>query len=434
MSTETRTRSWSIHGRPEITTRYEILGRVGSGSYADVYRGRRLSDGLIVALKEIHDQQSAIREIEALRSLQGAPNVIEMLEYFYDDEFVEDAVLVLEFLPSDLEVVISDVKRRGGSITPAEAKRWMLQVLSGVNACHQAGVMHRDLKPSNLLISAGGVLKVADFGQSRVLQDMSFEGTTPYETNSEKDKASNQLTEADYLKELEFIREKSKFEDNASCLATCSTVDVDDDQLGSYTEEPAGAFTSCVGTRWYRAPELLYGSCSYGPEVDLWSLGCILAEMVSLVPLFPGVSDIDQIAKIITVLGNLNEQNFPGCSNLPDFNKISYSKIENPSGLEACLPNRPIEEVNIVKRLLCYDPANRVTASELLKDGYFIEEPLPVEIDQLIVPTRDEADESSGGEWDEFRDVGSDPDNIDEFGSNLMGVTKTEKGFCISFS
>jgi serine/threonine protein kinase len=124
-----RTRSWSIHGRPEITTRYEILGRVGSGSYADVYRGRRLSDDLTVALKEIHDQQSAIREIEALRSLQGTPNVIDMLEYFYDEDFEEDAVVVLDFLPSDLEVVISDVKRRGGTITPAEAKRWMLQVL-----------------------------------------------------------------------------------------------------------------------------------------------------------------------------------------------------------------------------------------------------------------------------------------------------------------
>ncbi|XP_078176752.1 CDK-activating kinase 1AT [Carex rostrata] len=430
-----RTRSWSIHGRPEITTRYEILGRVGSGSYADVYRGRRLSDSLIVALKEIHDQQSAIREIEALRSLHGAPNVIEMLEYFYDDDFEDDAVVVLEFLPSDLEAVISNVKKRGSAITPGEAKSWMLQVLSGVNACHQAGFMHRDLKPSNLLISAGGVLKVADFGQSRVLQDLGFEEATLNEANSEKDKASNQLTEADYLKELEFIREKSKFEDNASCLETSCTGDSKDVQLGSYTEEePAGALTSCVGTRWYRAPELLYGSCSYGPEVDLWALGCIFAEMVSLVPLFRGVSDIDQIAKIITVLGDLNDENFSGCSNLPDFNKICYSKIENPTGLEACLPNRPIGEVTIVKRLLCYNPANRVPAIELLKDRYFIEGPLPVAIDQLTVPARDEADKISDGEWDEFRDVGSGPDDFDEFGSNLMGVTKTEKGFCISFS
>jgi serine/threonine protein kinase len=270
--------------------------------------------------------------------------------------------------------------------------------------------------------------------QSRLLQDLSFEEATLYEANSEKDKALNQLTEDDYLKELEFIREKSKFEDNASCLATCSTGDIEDEQLGSYTEELAGALTSCVGTRWYRAPELLYGSCSYGPEIDLWSVGCIFAELGSLVPLFPGVSDIDQITKIITVLGNLNDKNFSGCSNLVDFNKICYSKIENPTGLEACLPTRPTEEVNIVKRLLCYDPANRVTASELLKDRYFIEEPLPVEIDKLTVPARDEADESSGGEWDEFRDGGSGPDDIDEFGSNFMGVTKTEKGFCISFS
>ncbi|URE13211.1 Cyclin-dependent kinase [Musa troglodytarum] len=169
MPMRTSSRSWSIYGRGEIAQRYEILGRIGSGAYADVYRGRRRSDGLIVALKEIHDYRSSFREIEALQALRGSPNVVELIEYFWHED--EDAVLVLEFLPADLAAVVREAKRSGG-IAIGEVKQWMVQILRGVEACHRSSVVHRDLKPSNLLISADGVLKLADFGQ--LLHDRYF--------------------------------------------------------------------------------------------------------------------------------------------------------------------------------------------------------------------------------------------------------------------
>lgn len=159
---QTSSCSWSIYGRREITQRYQILGRIGSGAYADVYSARRLSDNLVVALKEIHDYRSSFSEIEALQALRGAPNVVELLEYFWHED--EDAVLVLEFLPTDLDAVISDAKR-GGEIAIGQVKQWMLQILRGIEACHRSSIVHRDLKPSNLLISADGILKLADFGQ-----------------------------------------------------------------------------------------------------------------------------------------------------------------------------------------------------------------------------------------------------------------------------
>lgn len=161
-------RSWSIYGRSEITDRYEILNRVGSGAYADVYRARRRSDDLTVALKEIHDYQSAFREIEALQTLRHAANVVDLIEFFWNEDEDEDAVLVLEFLPSDLATVIKEAKRRrdGGSpVGVGELKQWLMQVLRGVDDCHRSMVVHRDLKPSNLLVSEAGVLKLADFGQ-----------------------------------------------------------------------------------------------------------------------------------------------------------------------------------------------------------------------------------------------------------------------------
>lgn len=160
-------KSWSIHTRREITSKYEILERVGSGAYSDVYKARRRSDSLTVALKEVHDYQSAFREIEALQTLQNCPNVVVLHEYFWSED--DDNVLVLEYLPTDLSAVIGAAKKEWeGGVTVGEVKRWMVQILLGVDACHRNSIVHRDLKPSNLLISADGILKIADFGQVRL--------------------------------------------------------------------------------------------------------------------------------------------------------------------------------------------------------------------------------------------------------------------------
>ncbi|CAL9121021.1 cyclin-dependent kinase F-1 [Musa acuminata AAA Group] len=441
MPSQTSSRSWSIYGRGEIIERYEILGRIGSGAYADVYRGRRRSDGLVVALKEIHDYQSSFREIEALQALRGAPNVVDLIEYFWNED-EEDAVLVLEFLPADLGAVILEAKRGGAGIAIGEVKQWMLQILRGVEACHRSSVVHRDLKPSNLLISADGVLKLADFGQSMMLQETRLtsldinpenetwiqqQPTIQHEGNvswPEDPRPENQnipgprhVNEDDYMKDLYGMRAKNMMYDSdkdmslqdgdTSCLATCSTGDIEVDPLkGSYTYDEAqddivdesGALTSCVGTRCFRAPELLYGSTSYGQEVDLWSLGCVFAELLSLDPLFPGTSDIDQLSKIISVLGDLTEETWSGCLDLPDYNKISFGKVDSPIGLEACLPDRSAAEVDLVRRLLSYNPAARAMAAELLHDSYFAEEPLPVPASELKIPTKEDNNESSPGE------------------------------------
>lgn len=95
---------------------------------------------------------------------------------------------------------------------------------------------------------------------------------------------------------------------NTSCMATSTASDLDDNpSQGSYAYEAeyadgenmqdaltSCALTSCVGTSWFRAPELRYGSIDYGQEVDLRALGCIFAELLTLESLFPGASDIDR--------------------------------------------------------------------------------------------------------------------------------------------
>ncbi|TKY44622.1 Cyclin-dependent kinase F-1 [Spatholobus suberectus] len=455
-------KSWSIHTRSEITARYEVLERVGSGAYADVYRGRRLSDGEAVALKEVHDSQSAAREIEALRALKGSQNVVVMHEFFWRED--EDAVLVLEFLRTDLAAVIGE-----GGVGVGEVKRWMVQALSAVDECHRNMIVHRDLKPRNFLISDDGVLKLADFGQARILIESGFdapqEDPPPYDSESslQHPEAISQLdnlnqtgyvnqgqgtvSHEEYFRVLDEMKTKSYSYDtdkdtnihdgNTSCLATCTTSDIDDDLCkGSFTFEAEevggnelGCLTSCVGTRWFRAPELLYGSTDYGLEVDLWSLGCVFAELSTLKPLFPGTSDIDQLSRIVSVLGNLNEEAWPGCSKLPDYGTISFAKVENTSGLGACMPNCSPDEVSLVQRLVCYDPAKRATAMELLQDKYFSEVPLPVPISELRVPlTRNGQDQDSPGGFRGYNEMGSDSD-LEEFGA--MNIIPTGSGLSI---
>lgn len=265
---------------------------------------------------------------------------------------------------------------------------------------------------------------------------------------SQEQEHGTSMSKEEYFKVLDDVKVKDLDKEtnindgDTSCLATCTTSEIDDEVFKcSYSFEAdevgddrhGGCLTSCVGTRWFRAPELLFGSTDYGLEVDLWSLGCIFAELFTLEPLFPGTADIDQLSRIMSVLGNLTEEVWPGCVKLPDYKIISFNKVETPIGLEACLPNRSPEEVSMVKRLVCYDPASRATAMELLQDKYFSEEPLPVPLSELHVPSTksgQDPDDSPGG-WRDFDEMGSDSD-FDDFGS--VNVTNTNTGFSIRFS
>ncbi|KVI01260.1 cyclin-dependent kinase F-1 [Cynara cardunculus var. scolymus] len=465
------TKSWSIHTRREITSKYEIQTRVGSGAYSDVYKARRLSDDLPVALKEVHDYQSAFREIEALQTLQHSPNVVVLHEYFWSED--EDAVLVLEYLPTDLSSVIRMAKKEREGLSVGEIKRWIIQILLAVDACHRSSIIHRDLKPSNLLISADGVLKLADFGQARIrlapgfvsindhTQPQGHESSVYQQVKPENVGQESRVnlmegplgTIEEYGTSDEF-KTKDTFDEvdketnipdvDTSCLATCTTSDVEEDFFKSnysYEANEAGGndesalLTSCVGTRWFRAPELLFGSTNYGAEIDLWSLGCIIAELFTLEPVFPGSSDIDQLSRIFTVLGNLSEEVWPGCVQLPDFRIISFSKVENPSGLDSCLPNRSQDEILLAKKLLCFDPAGRATAMELLHDKYLNEEPLPVPVSELRVPSSNHGEDngsSGSGEWGDHREMDSDSD-FDDFGG--FDITRRTGGdFSIQFS
>ena len=116
-----------------------------------------------------------------------------------------------------------------------------------------------------------------------------------------------------------------------------------------------------VATRWYRAPELLYGSRSYTEGVDLWAVGCIFGELLNNCPLFPGENDIDQLGIVIRNLGTPAEKSWPGASCLPDYSKITFPDCQGVS-YEDMVPEASVSAVNLLSKFVSSaDGATEVT-------------------------------------------------------------------------
>lgn len=135
---------------------------------------------------------------------------------------------------------------------------------------------------------------------------------------------------------------------------------------------PVPKYTHEVVTVWYRPPEILLGATLYSLPVDLWSIGCVLAEMATSAPLFAGDSEIDTLFKIFQKLGTPTEQMWPGISDLPDF-KPTFPKWA-PRGwaqIRNTLAQVGPEGVELLERLMCYDPKKRISARRALLHPYF---------------------------------------------------------------
>eukprot|EP00850_Spirogloea_muscicola_P000705 SM000002S05785 [mRNA] locus=s2:2182707:2185182:- [translate_table: standard] len=139
---------------------------------------------------------------------------------------------------------------------------------------------------------------------------------------------------------------------------------------------PDRKFTHQVFARWYRAPELLYGSKQYGPGVDVWASACIFAELLLRRPFLQGTSDIDQLGKIFAALGTPTKNDWPDMTSLPDYVEFVYSP---PPPLWQVFPAVPESALDLLQKMLAFDPKQRISASEALEHRYFTTEPAPTE-------------------------------------------------------
>lgn len=123
-----------------------------------------------------------------------------------------------------------------------------------------------------------------------------------------------------------------------------------------------------VITLWYRSPELLMGCTQYSTEIDLWSIGCIFAEMVNGFPMFPGANDGEQLSTIFSVLGTPNLSVWPEMANLP-----GYKNIKNFPGKtwKKLVPRIDNDGLDLLSRMLHYNPGKRITAEEAMAHPFF---------------------------------------------------------------
>ncbi|KAL1090019.1 hypothetical protein V6Z11_D07G060200 [Gossypium hirsutum] len=146
---------------------------------------------------------------------------------------------------------------------------------------------------------------------------------------------------------------------------------------------PQKQYTTKVVTQWYRAPELLLGAKTYSTAVDMWSVGCIMAEMLAKQPLFKGTSEIDQLRKIFDTLGTPNEKIWAGFSELPgskaNYSKQRYNLLRKKFPVASFTGSAVLSDAgfDLLNRLLTYDPEKRITADDALKHDWFRELPLP---------------------------------------------------------
>lgn len=154
---------------------------------------------------------------------------------------------------------------------------------------------------------------------------------------------------------------------------------------------PLKQYTQLVVTLWYRAPELLLGAKQYSTAIDMWSLGCIMAELLSKEPLFNGKTEVDQLDKIFKTLGTPSEAIWPGFSELPGakvkFAKQQYNLLRKKFPPTAFTGSPVLSDAgfDLLNRLLTYDPAKRITAEEAVNHEWFREVPLPMSRD--LMPT-----------------------------------------------
>ncbi|XP_017197951.2 cyclin-dependent kinase 20 isoform X2 [Oryctolagus cuniculus] len=194
-----------------------------------------------------------------------------------------------------------------------------------------------------------------------------------------------------------------------------------------FSPDGSRLYTHQVATRWYRAPELLYGARQYDQGVDLWvevldwesapvdmkpwcavlelvwrsvpwreicsvfcirrAVGCIMGELLNGSPLFPGENDIEQLCCVLRILGTPSPQVWPEITELPDYNKISF-KEQAPVPLEEVLPDASPQALDLLGQFLLYPPRQRILASQALLHQYFFTAPLPAHPSELPIPQR----------------------------------------------
>ena len=276
------------------------------------------------------DAKRILREIKLLKHFRH-DNIVRILDMMppnvpYLEDF-HDVYMVTDLMETDLHRIIYSKQK----LSTDHAQYFIYQVLRGLKYIHSCKVLHRDLKPSNLLVNSNCDLKICDFGLARGVHQSSSGTDSPDGTQDKKDTM---------------------------------------------------LLTEYVVTRWYRAPEIMLACHEYSYPIDVWSVGCIFAELLSRKPMFPGEDYIDQLTIISEKLGKLADADldFVTSDKAKRFMRKLPSKA--PPHFALVFPGTPPEALDSLRRMLEIHPHKRISVQAALQHPFF--EPLHNPADEPV--------------------------------------------------
>ncbi|VAH14174.1 unnamed protein product [Triticum turgidum subsp. durum] len=292
--------------------RYKIEEVIGKGSYGVVCSALDTHTGEKVAIKKINDifehVSDATRILREIKLLRllRHPDIVEIKHILLPPSRREFKDIYVVF--ELMESDLHQVIKANDDLTPEHYQFFLYQLLRGLKYIHTANVFHRDLKPKNILANADCKLKICDFGLARV----------------------------------------------------------------AISDTPTAIFwTDYIATRWYRAPELCGSFFSkYTPAIDIWSIGCIFAELLTGKPLFPGKNVVHQLDIITDLLGTPAPETIARIRNEKARRYLSSMRRKKPVPFTQKFPNADPLALNLLERMLAFDPKYRPSAEEVA-DLYF---------------------------------------------------------------
>ncbi|NP_001313132.1 mitogen-activated protein kinase 19-like [Nicotiana tabacum] len=294
-------------------TRYKILEVIGKGSYGVVCAAIDTHTGEKVAIKKITDifehTSDAIRILREIKLLRilRHPDIVDIKRIMLPPSRRDFRDIYVVF--ELMESDLHHVIKANDDLTHEHHRFFLYQMLRALKYMHTANVYHRDLKPKNILANANCKLKICDLGLARVA-----------------------------------------FSDTPTTVL----------------------WTDYVATRWYRAPELCGSFFSkYTPAIDIWSIGCIFAEVLTGKPLFPGKSIVHQLDLMTDLLGTPSADTISGVRNEKARKYLNSMRKKNPVPFTEKFPDADPLVLQLLQRLLAFDPKDRPTAEEALSDPYF---------------------------------------------------------------
>ena len=299
-----------------ILRRYEFCQKLSRGAYGVVWKARDKQTRRFVALKKIfqafrnaEDAQKVYREVMLLHEFRGHDNLV-CLKELKGNLNSENIWLVFEYMETDLLSVI-----RANILADNHRKYIIYQILRVLKYLHSGGIIHRDIKPSNILLNKDCHVRLADLGCCRSVHNHGSENHP----------------------------------------------------------QQRSIFSEYIGTRWYRPPECILGAQRYGKPVDIWGVGCILGEMLSGKPLFPGTGTMDQLRCIITVTGRPTVEDIQSTGS--PFAEIMMADVPQPTpqALSEMYPDASAESLDMIRMMLQFNPHRRVSVEQGLRHPYVVD-------------------------------------------------------------